>query len=178
MNNFILLGLGRCGSNLVKKALNQNTRIFMGGELYNRNVFPESKNTDGEERAKQFYIENSGSAVEAVGFKLFLHQGQKGAASSVWTYLQNCKDIRILRLTRKNYFERILSLEVARKTKKWATRKVKEDAERDGIRIDHSIEWWQEKLVNDENMNKELDGLFQDHFCAHYFYEDIVENWN
>ena len=52
---FVLTGQGRSGSNLLKYALKHNPSIYMTGEYYNRNVFPESVEQDGASRAQAFF---------------------------------------------------------------------------------------------------------------------------
>ncbi|MCF6224860.1 MAG: hypothetical protein L3J22_00955 [Xanthomonadales bacterium] len=73
---FVLVGLGRCGSNLLKFGLRQNSRIVMAGEYFNKHSHPESLQQDGKARAQAFFEDSRRNRVRAVGFKIFLHHGR------------------------------------------------------------------------------------------------------
>lgn len=167
---FILVGLGRCGSNLLKFALKQNPHIKMVGEYYNHRVYPESLEEDGAQRALDFF-----SSVDsgAVGFKLFAHQGRKLSANSVWNYLGTDKSVRVIHLSRKNYFQRLLSLEVANRRGQFLADKHGTD----DILVSLTPEAWLERLQLDKKREKMLETTFSEHPVIHLHYEDLVANW-
>jgi len=170
---FILVGLGRCGSNLLKFALKQNKQIYMTGEYFNRNVHPESQEQEGKDRGQAFYAEVHAGA-KAQGFKIFVHQARKEPANSVWDYLCNNRDIHVIHLTRKNTFKRILSHEVANMRGQW----LHDTNGTDDIVISQSPEWWLDKLKLDDKKEKQLANRFQKHSVMHIYYEEIVSEWD
>lgn len=170
---FVLIGLGRCGSNLLKFALKQNRQIFMVGEYFNKHSYPESLEQDGKARAQEFFGAERRDRVNAVGFKLFLHHGRKKRAKTVWKYLQEDKKIKIIHLSRRNKFKRILSLEVANVRGQW----LKDNVGSDDIFITHSAKWWRKKISEDEKKEQRLASVFQEHDKLHVYYEDLVRDW-
>ena len=57
----------------------------------------------------------------AVGFKLFHHQARNDEnGRKAWDYLVADKDIRVIRLVRRNMLESMLSLRIAYQTNEWA----------------------------------------------------------
>ncbi len=171
---FVLVGLDRCGSNLLKFALKQNPQIFMIGEYFNKHSYPESLDQDGAIRAQAFFSTQYSDRTMAVGFKLFIHHGRKEGVETVWKYLQEDKEIRVIHLSRRNIFKRVLSLEVANVRGQW----LKDEHGTDDIFITHSAEWWQAKIEEDEKKEQRLTKVFQGHGKSHIYYEDIVSDWD
>ena len=167
---FILVGLGRCGSNLLKFALKQHPDIEMAGELFNRHVFPEALSEDGATRAAAFFNAHDKAAV---GFKLFRHHARKGPPKSVWDYLSRDEDIRVIHLYRRNYFKRILSWKIADKRGQWLA----DEHGTEDIRIELTADEWQALLELDAKKESFLDRTFQGHPTIKLAYEDLVKNW-
>jgi hypothetical protein len=167
---FVLVGLGRCGSNLLKFALKQNPDIAMVGELFNRHVYPEALEQDGATRASDFF---TSQGYLAVGFKLFRHQGRRGLPQTVWDYLAKDKNVRIIHLSRKNYFKRVLSWKIADKRGQWlADKQGTED-----IQIDMPPTEWQQLLELDGKKEAFLDRTFKGHPTYKLSYEGLIANW-
>lgn len=167
---FIVVGLGRCGSNLLKFALKQNPQIKMTGEYYNQRVYPESAEIDGAQRARGYFSSTDSSAV---GFKLFAHQGRKSPANSVWDYLSQDDSIRVIHLSRKNCFERVLSLEVANHRGQFLA----DQRGTDDILVTLSPEDWLKRFKLDEKREKRLERVFRKHPTRALYYEDLIANW-
>lgn len=170
---FVLVGLGRCGSNLLKFALKQNPQINMVGEYFNKHSYPESLEQDGKSRAESFFNEDHHQGAVVTGFKLFIHHGRKDGVKTVWKYLQEEKDIRVIHLSRRNIFKRILSLEVANVRGQW----LKDKLGANDIYITHPAEWWQAKIEQDVKKEQRLTRIFKEHDRLHIFYEDLVSDW-
>ena len=170
---FILIGLGRCGSNLLKFALKQNRQIYMIGEYFNKNVHPEAQSQDGGKRGRDFFAEVH-AGVKAQGFKIFLHQAGKEPARLIWDYLCNDRDIRVIHLIRKNTFKRILSHEVANMRGQW----LHDSTGTNDLVISQPPEWWLEKLQLDDDREKQLVARFKKHSVMPIYYEDLVSEWD
>lgn len=170
---FIVIGLGRCGSNLLKFALKQNRQIYMTGEYFNKNVHPGSQSQDGGQRGRDFFAEVH-PGVKAQGFKIFLHQARNKPARLIWDYLCNDRDIRVIHLIRKNTFKRILSHEVANIRGQW----LHDSSGTNDLVISQSPEWWLEKLQLDDEREKHLVTRFKKHSVMPIYYEDLVSEWD
>ncbi|WP_155992508.1 hypothetical protein [Fodinicurvata fenggangensis] len=171
-NKFIVTGLGRCGSNLLKFALKQNPELHMVGEYYNTNVYGDIEEEDGAARAKAFF-DDQNNRYKAIGFKIFLHQGRKEGLSTVWDYLAHQTEIKVIHLYRENLFERQISLQVARKSGQW----IGTDKETEDITFAKSPKWWERKLSKDLEDTAHIDSLFAQHPLYRTSYESLVENW-
>ncbi len=171
---FVLVGLGRCGSNLLKFGLRQNAQIFMAGEYFNKHSHPESLQQDGKARAQAFFEGSRRNSVRAVGFKIFLHHGRKHGVNTVWKYLRKNREIKILHLSRENTFKRLLSLEVANVRGQW----LNDGLGTDDIVITHSNEWWQEKIESDLKKESALTKTFHKHDRLHISYENLIQDWD
>ncbi len=167
---FVLVGLGRCGSNLLKFAFKQNPEINMVGEYFNHNVHPESVTEPGSERAKQFF---ASSKVRASGFKLFEHQARRKPAKSVWRLLADDPDLKVIHLSRRNSFKRLLSLELAKARGQWVREAIDTD-----IRINLPPEAWAEMITQDEEREAKLEHIFTKQRSERVFYEDMIPQWS
>jgi len=167
---FVITGLGRCGSNLLKLALKQHPDIHMEGEYFNDRVFPDVFSMDGAVRAEDFFANAPGKCN---GFKIFEHQARKEPATSAWDYLSSNTGIKVIYLKRKNCFDRVLSLKIAKISGQWIARpNIKDD-----ITIKMSPSMWEELLRLDQIREQRLDDLFQHNDCYTFSYEDLVADW-
>jgi hypothetical protein len=167
---FIVVGLGRCGSNLLKFAIKQNPQVKMIGEYFNGRVYPEALTEDGRERARLYF---EGARRRAIGFKLFVHQAVRKPAKTVWQYLGEETSIRVIHLSRRNSFERNLSLEVAKVRGQWLA----DDRGTDDLRINLPPAQWRKRLKADAQKERELERLFAAHPRLHLDYQDLTERW-
>lgn len=168
---FVITGLGRCGSNLLKFALKQNRGIYMVGEYFNRNVYPEAFSEDGAYRAETFFANAPG---QCAGFKIFEHQGRKDPALSVWDYLTSDPGIKVIHLKRRNYFERVLSLQVASARGQWLA----DHQGTDDIVVNMGPSKWERLLRQDAKKEQRLDRMFRDNDGYSLTYEDLVADWD
>jgi len=151
-------------------ALQQNPEINTVGEYFSRNVYPESVTDSGSERAKQFF---ASSKVHASGFKLFEHQARTEPAKSVWRLLADDPDLKVIHLSRRNSFKRLLSLELTKARRQWADKSIDTD-----IKIDLPPEAWAEMITQDTMREAKLAQLFIKQRSEHVFYEDMVSQWS
>jgi hypothetical protein len=172
---FILTGLGRCGSNLLLQGLKQNPAIQMEAEYYNRSNYPDCLNIDGDVRARRYFLKSLSPGVRARGFKLFEHHAHGGKAEKVWHYLRHKPEIRIIHLSRKNTFKRLLSLEVANRSQVWRSTNKGSTA---NIRIDIAPEEWVSRIADDNRKTDKLRHIFQSHQVLEILYEDLVGDWD
>lgn len=174
-HRFVILGQGRCGSNLLKFSLKQNRAISVIGELFNKNVYDDVFEVDGAERARRYYsAELEKSSVVSAGFKLFAHQATRKPAKSVWRYLLK-ERVKVIHLERRNKVDRLISLEVASSTGAFLKRSENEAYKIH--QIEHPVSWWEEKIERDYEVEGQLANRFSDNPYLHVYYEDMVESW-
>lgn len=173
---FVIIGQGRCGSNLLKFSLKQNSFVSVVGELYNKNVYSDVFEFDGARRAKQFYeTELAKDSITAAGFKLFAHQATRRPAKSVWRYLIKEK-VQVIHLERRNKVDRLISLEVANATGAFLKR-----SENDAYHV-HQLEfpvnWWRDRIKKDYEIEAQLSERFSRNPYLHIYYEDLIADWS
>ena len=108
-----------------------------------------------------------------MGFKIFIHQARQNPAKKVWTYLKNDPTIKVIHLSRKNRFKRVLSHEVASAKGSW----VASDDNTDDVTINLSSEQWLEKLEIDAVRERRIEKLFSQNPKVHIYYENLVDDW-
>ncbi|WP_227370536.1 sulfotransferase domain-containing protein [Halomonas sp. M20] len=172
---FVIVGQGRCGSNLLKFSLKQNGCVSVIGELYNKNVYTDVFEFDGVYRAQRFYeTELAKGPVIAAGFKIFAHQATRKPAKTVWQYLVK-KKIKVIHLERKNKVDRLISLEVANATGSFLKRSESDEYKRQ--QLDFPVSWWRERIKKDYVIEDELTKRFAKNPYIHVYYEDLVSDW-
>ena len=107
---------------------------------------------------------------KAVGFKLMLNQFNR--YPEVEQALRN-NNFKVIRLIRKNHLKRLVSFELAMKTKDWVYRE--NDKQRTLVLNPKTLISKLDKL---ENENKKINGLFPDLPSINLSYEDITSGEN
>ncbi len=122
--NFIIYGMGRSGSNLLRTLLNSHPDVFCDNEIFHKRRMAE-KNRIAQRLIKRYpilyaYYKKYLSKANIYGFKL--HQNQLDDTEKVITWLQN-KGWRIIHLHRKNTLKQVISLMIAQQTGSWIKNK-------------------------------------------------------
>lgn len=152
---FIVLGMGRTGSNVLASSLRNHPDALCFGELFNNRVlwaYPGYRHTDAQARwrdaAPADFIEQQvfgrpiPAGIKAVGFKLFYYH------TEAWRQLE-AMDLRVIHLKRLNLLELIVSMARALDGGPWAGRsRHDEHVTLDPHELRASFErieaWWQE----------------------------------
>jgi LPS sulfotransferase NodH len=120
---YIILCAPRTGSNLLRSLLNSHSRIIAFGEVYRNKhhigwdlpgYFQTKKilavfQTDPVGFLKTKMFKKFPKGISAVGFKLLYQQAQKSTWKSLWQFLKNDNELRIIHLKRKNILKTHLS---------------------------------------------------------------------
>jgi LPS sulfotransferase NodH len=129
MVRFVVVCHARTGSTLLVDAVGQHPQAKVWGELFTLDLdarrahaMPDEPFTDGEDGAA--YLDRLFAAAEregfaAAGFKLMLSHGRTGAASTLWRYLAERRDIRVIFLRRRDLLACFVSLQIASRTQRW-----------------------------------------------------------
>jgi len=118
--NFIIYGMGRSGSNLLRTLLNSHPEVFCDNEIFHK------KRRAKKNKVVQYliqhypvsyvYYKKYSSKANIYGFKL--HQSQLDDTEKILTKLHG-KGWKIIHLYRKNILKQAISMKVAQQTGKW-----------------------------------------------------------
>ena len=130
---YIILARSRTGSNLLRGLLNAHSQIDAYGE-----VFRDADSIDWDhigrcqsakalklwQHAPIEFLETQlfgkyPKKIAAVGFKLFYYHGQEENWSSVWPYLEDQSNLKVIHIKRRNILETHLSRKRAEMTAEW-----------------------------------------------------------
>lgn len=119
---FIVLSRQRSGSNLLVNALQSRPEFKVYGELF-RGGADESVKAAVLKSASDYLdknvYKNYPPEIKAVGFKIFYQHPIWDQSGSVWRYLQEMEDLRIIHLRRSNLLKAFVSWKIAQKTDVW-----------------------------------------------------------
>jgi hypothetical protein len=123
---FIILGRGRSGSNFLRGLLNSHNHIIVFGELFNFCdsigwEFPDYDRFLQNRRLislmrhnpaqflDQHVFKRFPKSILAVGFKLFYYHAQDDSRKTLWPFIKNQTDLRIIHIKRNNALKVLLS---------------------------------------------------------------------
>lgn len=134
---FIILGMGRSGTNYLASSLRSHKGIVAFGELFNTAnqdrllwEYPGYESTPRQlslrARDVRAFLDSivfkpMPRRTRAVGFKLFYYHARDNDWSDIWPHLQ-AMDIKIVHLKRRNLLALQMSMSLALTTREWSTR--------------------------------------------------------
>jgi Uncharacterized protein conserved in bacteria len=190
-NKFIILGEARSGSNFLRGLLNCHSQIVVFGELFRSqdsigwelpeyDQYLQSRSlisliqTDPVRFLETKVFRKFPRQISAVGFKIFYYHAQDDSRKTVWTFLRNQKDLKIIHLKRNNSLRVLLSLKKAFMTNRWTdTFGVKEDDRVISLDCEECLRhftWAYE-------VKKQYDIAFKDHQKIDIFYEKLSNHY-
>jgi LPS sulfotransferase NodH len=111
-----------------------------------------------------------GPGIKAVGCKIFYYH----LTDEEWTKLASHKGLKILHIMRRNRLRTIVSLEIARRTDRWAQTEASSrfDPIEKEVRLETSnLVTRLDQIATDERLIRER---FEDQFMYEVYYEDLV----
>jgi LPS sulfotransferase NodH len=187
---FIILGRGRTGSNFLRGLLNSHPQVITFGELfrfpheigwefpdYDRFLHSPSmvallQNDPIRFLQKQVFGKVP-RRIAAVGFKIFYYHAQEDSRRSIWPYLEEQKDLKVIHIKRKNTLRMILSEKKAFKTNRWTNTTGVEEA-KFSVAIDY--EECVRRFAEEQAAAEEYDHRFAEHPMLQVLYEDLVSD--
>jgi LPS sulfotransferase NodH len=191
---FVILGLGRSGSNLIKHSLDSHSKVLVFGELFRHpdrigwDRYPYNECLQSQHLVAMMHaatdkflekevFRNFSPNISAVGFKIFYHHAQKDSRKKVWSYLRENKEIKIIHLKRRNMLERYLSLKIAQNTNQW--RLGKEDkVEQKAITLTIPFEELAQNFEETKSDQINFDKLFLGNKIIDIFYENLSNSFD
>lgn len=186
---FIILGLSRSGSNLLRDLLNSHSGIITFGELF-RNDDALSWDCPVNDRFKSdsskitsliqkdpikmmdtVVFGKSPKHIRAMGFKLFYYHAQGPNLKPVWTYLRDNTSIKILHLKRENLLKRYVSLVKAKSTNVWRDAS---GGKTSNISVTLDFEDCQNSFEEAVRWQEDYAAYFQGHDCMDIIYEELA----
>ena len=187
---YIILARSRTGSNLLRGLLNAHSQIEAYGEVF-RNAdsidwdhigyCQSAKALDLWQRAPVEFLETQlfstyPRKIAAVGFKIFYYHGQEENWSSIWPYLEDQANLKVIHIKRRNILETHLSRKRAEMTAEWvhvagAQKKQKPhsfllDYDECLVDFERTITW-----------ESEYDSRFASHPRLEVFYEELAKDY-
>lgn len=164
---FVILGMPRTGSNLLKSLLNNHEKISAQGEHFD---FLGEKS--GVEVFNKVFPPTS--KKDAVGFKLFYNHPIDSSDTSIWNILLSDTTFKIIHLQRKNILRAFVSKHIADRSKQW----IKTGYE--DVMIDKSVRIPIENMINTFNLMERniamSNKMFRNHPLIEVFYKDLCTN--
>lgn len=188
---FIILGTARSGSNFLLGLLNSHSQIIAFGELFRSydsigwdlpdyDPYLQSRSltslmqSDPSRFLEEKVFRKFPKQISAVGFKIFYYHAQDDSRETVWTFLRDQKDIKVIHLKRSHTLRRILSLKKAHKTNRW-TNTTGTEEEETAISLDY--EECLKAFTEATEIKKQFDIHFEGHHKIDVSYEDLSDDY-
>lgn len=188
---FIILGKGRSGSNFLRGLLNSHSQVITFGELFRD---PQQIGWGRSDYQKYLHspelvalMQNNPSgflesrvfskfpkSVSAVGFKIFYQHAHGDSRETVWTFLKDRKDIKVIHLKRDNLLKRLVSLKKAFETNSWK-KGISTDQSK-SLQISLTYEECLQEFIKIKDAQTKYDDLFQDHPKIELIYEKLASD--
>ncbi len=186
---YIILSRPRSGSNLLFTALKSHPNIICFNEVFgwDKEILfkypgyrwwahdPEVvklRDNRVEDFMDNYIYRSHPPGTGAVGFKLFYRQHRK-VERSVWDWLAEHPEVRIIHLQRRNALKAFVSHKLALQTKIWVG--VVENIE------EYQVEVNPEELINYinalEHWQQQIPKLYPEHPVQHLWFEDLVRDF-
>jgi len=184
---FVIVGIARTGSTMLISQLNNHSQALAFGEIFRSpdsigwDVAPfrsyQSRkllalySSDPIGFLEKHVFRNWPRNHKAVGFKLFYYHARTSSQRSVWDYLVDRPEIRILHIKRRSVLAQYVSLQLAHKTDIWSsTCPVTQDPP--CIQLD--IASCQNHFARVRRLEEEFERLFKNHNLRNVYYEDLA----
>ena len=109
-----------------------------------------------------------------MGFRIFYSQAQEGGWRTVWPYLQNLRELKVIQLKRRNILRAYLSLERAQKTGNWLTHSAPASADEAGSPLYLDPVKCRRVFAEARAGESEYARYFANHRTTAVFYEDLA----
>lgn len=137
---FVILGMGRTGSNFLTTSLRSHPHILCYGEMFN-NVHTGKRlawgldthrvtaaqihlrDTESQRFIDDYLFGNKPEGTRAVGFKLFYYHAESQPQSAIWKLLDS-GTVNIIHLMRRNYLDLYVSMDKALSDKRWSSKSI------------------------------------------------------
>lgn len=166
---FVIITRSRTGSNLLVSLLNNHPNIHSEGEVFRR-----IGGTSCLEIWNSIFTSKL-SRIKYVGFKIFYYHPLDSDDISVWNYLKEDHEIKVIHLRRENMLQTIVSRKIAGKTDVWSS------AGNNKLPLSERQIFLTAQECNSEfSKTEDNERLTRDNFSTHPFlevtYEDLVDN--
>ena len=185
---FIVLGRSRVGSNLLRGLLNAHPAIEAYGEIFRDSACLDWDHTGYfQSPAMRSLVQQNPvrfvgervlgrypSGTDAVGFKLFYYHARDGVQASVWPFLQQQKDLKVIHLKRRNLLQTHLSRKRAALSDRWVNTSAHAD-DLSAIQLDYDA--CLEDFVQTRTWEEEADRYFAGHPSLEVHYESLAADY-
>lgn len=173
---FVIRTFPRCGTHMVRTALNRHPELFCHDEIFNPDTEPAADiERRGPEGQVRHYLnsQNTGCVIHAYAFSERFEGAEIQKAA--WDYIADNQDkYSIIVLNRKDWVRRMASVALARQTKRWHRWRSQSNGKATAtVKIHPEFAEWhfqaQAASLADTEARFPTAPL--------YWYEDLVDNW-
>lgn len=184
---FIILSRSRTGSVYLRSLLNSHSQINVFGELFQKhneinwnftNIYRSKRERLIFQKDPVLFLEKEifrkhPRYIMAVGFKIFYYHAQNDNWGSVWNYLQNQRDLKIIHLKRGNILKTHLSKVRADRSGKWVNL-TGEKEEFEPLTL--SFGECRDDFIRTRKWENGYDTIFENHHKLDTYYEDLCDD--
>ena len=161
---FVVITRSRTGSNLLISLLDSHPNVQTYGEIFSR------LNGQTARDIWSYCFSKKSRKLKYLGFKIFYYHPQDSEDQTVWNYILEDKNIKIIHLTRDNMLRTVVSNQVAHKTDAWVNHDP--DLSED---LDKRIELNVDECLKEFKKIKEWENNTRDKFRNHDIFEMSYE---
>lgn len=191
---FIILGMGRTGSNMLAGSLRSHSQIVTYGEIFNNadherigwghpNNVPRAalenalslRESDPEEFLNTEVFRRYPKKISAVGFKIFYFHAQEDNWKCIWPYLRSISNLKVIHIKRRNMLNTLRSIKVAHRDGEWVKRPRSGSKVRRHVELEHK--WCHETFQTIREWETNYDNYFEKHDKIDVIYEDLVKDY-
>jgi LPS sulfotransferase NodH len=186
---FIVMTRSRTGSEFLLSLLNSHSQIAAYGEIFQKGdeidwdfsgYYRSGKKRTFLQKHPVSFLKNEffrtyPKKIKAVGFKIFYYHAQQEKWKSVWTYLKDMGDLKVIHLRRRNILRTLVSRKHAVATGKWINLSgEKEDIKPMVLNYEECLEFFEKT----RNWEDEYDSFFKDHDRLNVYYLNLCNDTN
>ena len=186
---FVIIASPCSGANFLVSSLNSHPNICCYYEIFHPNEFVRRTNQYFPTNQKlhtlfvkhparflkeNFFSRHYSKQVLWVGFEIFYQHTRQTGQISIWPYLTDNKELKIIHVQRKNVLAQYLLLTLARQTGVWSSQ-IHSDYQQHlplTLHYEHCLEYFKEI----ESYRQETEQLFYKHDKVNIYYEDLLSN--
>ena len=184
---YVIIAHQRSASSMVSSSLNQHSQVIGFSELFvpgrigfgveGYDCFSEEflnlRKRDPIKFLEKVIFTPHENHIRAVGFKIFPDQIDNKDFDCVYKYLQENKNIAVIKLKRINLLETYVSLQIAITDNVWGVWK---SSQRTDIKITVNPEQMKNEFVKREKLNEKINSFIEEHKKLEINYEEIAQN--
>lgn len=191
---FIILGMGRTGSNMLASSLRSHSHIVTYGEIFNNadherigwghpNNVPHAtlenalslRERDPKEFFNTLVFRRYPKKISAVGFKIFYFHAQEDNWKCIWPYLRSISSLKVVHIKRRNMLNTLRSIKIAHRDRKWTGKANVGSKASKPVELEHK--WCLDTFQTIREWETSYDNYFENHDKINVVYENLSKDY-